>query len=90
MGEHLVIWSRVALGPCSGRGGVSGLANVDATPELAAKVALAFATFAAEGHHRRGLARLESVGADAQAGDDGGPERGRHLGSWTSSSPACT
>lgn len=39
-----VIWESRGARSLFGRGGVSGLANVDATPELAAKVALAFAT----------------------------------------------
>ncbi|MFM7068813.1 MAG: mannose-1-phosphate guanyltransferase, partial [Actinomycetes bacterium] len=39
-----IIWESRGARSLFGRGGVSGLANVDATPELAAKVALAFAT----------------------------------------------
>jgi mannose-1-phosphate guanylyltransferase / phosphomannomutase len=39
-----VIWESRGARSLFGRGGVTGLANVDATPELAAKVALAFAT----------------------------------------------
>lgn len=39
-----VIWESRGARSLFGRGGVSGLANVDMTPELAAKVALAFAT----------------------------------------------
>ncbi len=39
-----LIWESRGARSLFGRGGVSGLANVDATPELAAKVALAFAT----------------------------------------------
>ncbi len=39
-----VIWESRGARSLFGRGGVSGLANVDITPELAAKVALAFAT----------------------------------------------
>lgn len=40
-----LIWESRGARSLFGRGGVSGLANVDATPELAAKVALAYATF---------------------------------------------
>ncbi len=39
-----IIWESRGARSLFGRGGVTGLANVDATPELAAKVALAFAT----------------------------------------------
>ena len=39
-----IIWESRGARSLFGRGGVSGLANVDMTPELAAKVALAFAT----------------------------------------------
>ncbi|HLU40819.1 MAG TPA: mannose-1-phosphate guanyltransferase [Microthrixaceae bacterium] len=39
-----LIWESRGARSLFGRGGVSGLANVDATPEFAAKVALAFAT----------------------------------------------
>lgn len=39
-----IIWESRGARSLFGRGGVSGLANVDATPELAAKVAMAFAT----------------------------------------------
>lgn len=39
-----IIWESRGARSLFGKGGVSGLANVDATPELAAKVALAFAT----------------------------------------------
>ncbi len=39
-----LIWESRGARSLFGRGGVAGLANVDATPELAAKVALAFAT----------------------------------------------
>lgn len=39
-----LIWESRGARSLFGRGGVSGLANVDATPELAAKVALAYAT----------------------------------------------
>lgn len=39
-----IIWESRGARSLFGRGGVSGLANVDATPELATKVALAFAT----------------------------------------------
>ena len=60
-----------------GRDGVAGLANVDITPELAAKVAMAYGTIAAEGHHGHHLARLEPVGPHAEAGDDGRAQRRR-------------
>ncbi len=39
-----LIWESRGARSLFGRGGVTGLANVDATPELAAKVALAYAT----------------------------------------------
>ncbi|MFM7063453.1 MAG: sugar phosphate nucleotidyltransferase [Actinomycetes bacterium] len=39
-----IIWESRGARSLFGRGGVTGLANVDMTPELAAKVALAFAT----------------------------------------------
>lgn len=39
-----LIWESRGARSLFGKGGVSGLANVDMTPELAAKVALAFAT----------------------------------------------
>ena len=39
-----IIWESRGARSLFGRGGVGGLANVDMTPELAAKVALAFAT----------------------------------------------
>ncbi|MGB6057247.1 MAG: mannose-1-phosphate guanyltransferase [Microthrixaceae bacterium] len=39
-----IIWESRGARSLFGRGGVSGLANVDATPEMATKVALAFAT----------------------------------------------
>jgi mannose-1-phosphate guanylyltransferase/phosphomannomutase len=39
-----LIWESRGARSLFGRGGVSGLANVDITPELAAKVAMAFAT----------------------------------------------
>jgi mannose-1-phosphate guanylyltransferase/phosphomannomutase len=39
-----LIWESRGARSLFGRGGVSGLANVDATPELATKVALAYAT----------------------------------------------
>jgi mannose-1-phosphate guanylyltransferase/phosphomannomutase len=39
-----IIWESRGARSLFGRGGVSGLANVDATPELAARVAMAFAT----------------------------------------------
>ncbi len=39
-----LIWESRGARSLFGRGGVSGLANVDMTPELAAKVAMAFAT----------------------------------------------
>ncbi len=39
-----LIWESRGARSLFGRGGVTGLANVDITPELAAKVALAFAT----------------------------------------------
>jgi mannose-1-phosphate guanylyltransferase/phosphomannomutase len=40
-----LIWESRGARSLFGRGGVTGLANVDATPELAAKVALAYATY---------------------------------------------
>ncbi|MCZ7628480.1 MAG: hypothetical protein M5U19_05245 [Microthrixaceae bacterium] len=39
-----LIWESRGARSLFGRGGVTGLANVDATPELAAKVAMAYAT----------------------------------------------
>lgn len=39
-----IIWESKGARSLFGKGGVNGLANVDATPELAVKVALAFAT----------------------------------------------
>ena len=46
-----VIWESRGARSLFGRGGVSGLANVDITPELAAKVALAFATSLSKDAH---------------------------------------
>ena len=40
-----LIWESRGARSLFGRGGVTGLANVDATPELAAKLALAYATY---------------------------------------------
>ena len=44
---------------CSAATAWPGLANVDITPELATRVAMAYGTHAQEGHHGHHLARLE-------------------------------
>ena len=44
---------------CSAATACPGLANVDITPELAARVAMAYGTHAAEGHDGRHVARLQ-------------------------------
>ena len=72
-----------------GRDGVAGLANVDITPELAAKVAMAYGTHAQEGRHGRHVPRLEPLGPHAQAGDDGRAQRRRRQRRWTSRWPRC-
>ena len=63
--------SRAAPAALFGRDGVAGLANVDITPELATKVAMAYGTHAQEGRHGHHVARLEPLGPHAEAGDDG-------------------
>ncbi len=72
-----IIWESRGARSLFGRTGVSGLANVDITPELAAKVAMAYGTSLPQGHHRRHVAGLEPVGAHAEAGHDGRPQLGR-------------
>ena len=71
-----IVWESRGARSLFGRDGVSGLANVDITPELAAKLAMAYGTSLQEGHHDRHLARLEPGGADAEAGDHVGAQRG--------------
>ena len=71
-----------------GRDGVTGLANVDVTPELAAKVAMAYGTSLPQGHHRGDVARLEPLGPHAEAGDDGRPQRVRRRTCSTSRWPS--
>ena len=66
-----IVWESRGARSLFGREGVSGLANVDITPELAAKVAMAYGTSLRKGTTVVTSPRLEPVGADAQAGDDG-------------------
>ena len=71
-----LIWESRGARSLFGRGGVSGLANVDITPELAAKVALAFATSLKKDATVVVSARLQPIGPHAEAGHDRRPERG--------------
>ena len=79
-----IVWESRGARSLFGRGGVSGLANVDITPELAARVAMAFGTHAQEGRHGHHLPRLQPLGPHAQAGDDGRPQRRPASTCWTS------
>ncbi len=72
-----IIWESKGSRSLFGRGGVVGLSNVDMTPELATKVALAFADLAQEGRHDRHLPRFVAVGTHAQAVGDGRAQRRR-------------
>ena len=73
-----IVWeSRGASHACSAATGVDGLANVDITPELAAKLAMAYGTSLRKGEHGGHVARLQPVGPHAEAGDDGRAQLGR-------------
>ena len=67
--------SRGAPAALFGRDGVAGLANVDITPELATKVAMAYGTTLKKGSTVITSPRLEPLGPHAQAGDDGRAQR---------------
>ena len=72
-----IVWESRGARSLFGRDGVAGLANVDITPELADTARDGLRHHAEEGRHGRHLARLEPVGPDAQAGDDGRAQRRR-------------
>ena len=84
-----IVWESRGARSLFGRDGVAGLANVDITPELAAKVAMAYGHHAEEGLDGHHVARLEPVGPHAQAGDDGRAQRRRASTSSTSRWPRC-
>ena len=72
-----IVWETPGARSLFGRDGVAGLANVDISPELATKLAMAWGTHAEEGLDGHHLPRLEPVGPHAEAGDDGGAQRRR-------------
>ena len=72
-----IVWESKGSRSLFGRDGVTGLANVDVTPELAVQVAMAYGTTLRKGTTVVTVARLEPCGADAQAGDDGRAQRSR-------------
>ena len=69
----------VAAAPaaCSAGSGVAGLANVDITPELAARLAMAYGTTLKKDATVVTSPRLQPLGPHAQAGDDGRAQRRR-------------
>ena len=70
-----IVWESRGARSLFGRDGVTGLANVDVTPELAVRVAMAYGTSLPKGTTVDHVARLQPGGTDAQAGDDGRAQR---------------
>ena len=70
------MWESKGARSLFGRDGVNGLANVDVTPELAVRVAMAYGTSLPKGTTVVTSRDSSRVGADAEAGDDGRPQRG--------------
>ena len=54
-----IVWESRGARSLFGRDGVSGLANVDITPELAVKLAMAYGTSLRKGDDRGHVARLQ-------------------------------
>ena len=73
-----LVWESRGARSLFGRDGVTGLANVDITPELATQVAMAYGTHPQEGLDGHHVPRLQPGGPHAQAGGDGRAQRGRH------------
>ena len=63
-----IVWESRGASSLFGRDGVDGLANVDITPDLAVKLALAYGTSLRKGATRRHVARLQPLGPHAEAG----------------------
>ena len=72
-----IVWESRGSRSLFGRVGVAGLANVDITPELATRVAMAFATTLKKDSTIVTSRELEPVRPHAEAGDDGRRQRGR-------------
>jgi mannose-1-phosphate guanylyltransferase/phosphomannomutase len=73
-----LVWESRGARSLFSQDGVVGLANVDVTPELATRVAMAYGTTPEEGVDGDRLARLEPCGPDAEAVGDGRPQRHGH------------
>ena len=70
-----LVWESRGARSLFGRDGVTGLANVDLSPELALRVAMAYGTGLKKGSWVTASPRLESRGACTQARADGRPQR---------------
>ncbi len=72
-----IVWESRGTRSLFGRVGVTGLANVDISPELAVRLAMAYATTLKRGATRHDLARHQPSRPGAQARHHGRPQRGR-------------
>jgi mannose-1-phosphate guanylyltransferase/phosphomannomutase len=70
-----IVWESKGARSLFGRDGVNGLANVDVTPELAVRVAMAYGTALPKGTTVVTSRDSSRTGPDAEASDDGGPQR---------------
>ena len=72
-----IVWESRGARHLFGRHGVAGLANVDISPELAVRLAMAYAHHHEEGLDRGRLTRHQPGGPGAEAGRDGRAQLGR-------------
>ena len=73
-----IVWESKGARSLFGRDGVTGLANVDITPELAAKLAMAYGTSLRKGSPVVTSRDSSRAGPHAEAGDHGRAQRRRH------------
>ena len=66
-----IIWESRGVRTLFGAQGVTGLVNVDITPEIVVRLAMAYGVDAEEGFDRHRVARRDTCGARDEAGGDG-------------------